>query len=136
MIIPKGQTLQRQIVVATSILLLALIGGALWSGNRTRLERQDDVRAEASSVATLAAAYLNQYFDGLDAIESALSAASSRDVARCSDCRRVFADLIRQQPLLLNVTLRDRAGVLIASGVEPPRASRPGLYRNLRPGRW
>jgi C4-dicarboxylate-specific signal transduction histidine kinase len=125
-IIPKGQTLQRQIVVATSILLLALIGGALWSGNRTRLERQDDVRAEASSVATLAAAYLNQYFDGLDAIESALvrhPAVTSLDAA---DCRRVFADLIRQQPLLLNVTLRDRAGALIASGVEPPAGQPTG----------
>jgi C4-dicarboxylate-specific signal transduction histidine kinase len=119
-IIPKGQTLQRQIVVATSILLLALIGSALWSGNRTRLERQDEVRAEAGSVATLAGAYLNQYFDGLDAIESALvrhPAVTSLDAA---DCQSVFAELIRQQPLLLNVTLRDRTGVLIASGVVPP----------------
>ena len=126
MIVLREQTLQRQIVVATSILLLALIGGALWSGNRTRLERQDEVRAEGRSVATLAAAYLTQYFEGLDAIASALVRHPAVVSLDAVECQRVFADLVRREPLLLNVTLRDREGVLVASGVEQPAGQPPG----------
>src|SRR5262249_53673069 len=62
----NGHTLQRQIVVATSILLLALAAAAIWSGDRTRVEHQREVSVEAGEMASLVASYLNQHFDGLD----------------------------------------------------------------------
>src|SRR5438270_7287270 len=68
----SAQPLRRQIVGATCALLLLLGSAIVWSADRTRAEHQEQVRAEAHSVGRLAAAYLNQYFDGLDAMASAL----------------------------------------------------------------
>ena len=42
----NAQPLRRQIVVTTCALLLLLAGAIVWSANRTRAERQDEVRQE------------------------------------------------------------------------------------------
>jgi C4-dicarboxylate-specific signal transduction histidine kinase len=123
----SAQPLRRQIVVATCALLLMLAGATVWSTNRTRAEHQEEVRQEAHSVARLAAAYLNQYFDGLDAMASALMRHPAIPALNPTECARLFAGLLSEQPLLLNVVLRDRNALLVASaaGVPANRTSVP-----------
>ncbi|MDO8795681.1 MAG: cache domain-containing protein [Vicinamibacterales bacterium] len=136
----SAQPLRRQIVVATCALLLMLAGGIVWSTDRTRSERQEEVRQEARSVARLAAAYLNQYFDGLDAMASALMRHPAIPAHDATECAKLFAGVLSEQPLLLNIVLRDRSGLLVAAGVDVPadRTSAPApqyLMDVLRTGR-
>ena len=114
----NAQPLRRQILVTTCALLLLLSGAIVWSATRTRDERQNEVRQEARSVARLGAAYLNQYFDGLDAMASTLMRHPAIATLHPTDCATLFAGLLTEQPLLLNVVLRDSNGALVASGTE------------------
>ena len=121
-------------------LLLLLAGAIVWSARLTRAERQEEVRQEAHSVARLAAAYLNQYFDGLDAMASALMRHPAIAALDPAECARLFAGILTEQPLLLNVVLRDRSGALVASGAEAPadrtsRSRRPIMLEVLETGR-
>ena len=104
-----------------------LVGAIVWSADRTRVEREEEVRQEAGSLARLAAAYLNQVFDGLDALASALMRHPAIPALNRTECAKLFAGLLGEQPLLLNVDLRDRNGLLVASGAAAPadRASAP-----------
>jgi two-component system NtrC family sensor kinase len=122
-----GQPLRRQVIGATCALLIAFAAIELWSESRTRLERAQEVQAQAASVATTAASYLNQYLNGLDSMASALvrnPAVIGLDRAQCD---RLFAEVLRHQPLLLNVVLTDSEGRLRGSGV--PAADR-GMKMN------
>jgi C4-dicarboxylate-specific signal transduction histidine kinase len=114
----NAQPLRRQIVVTTCALLLLLAVAILWLANRTRLEREDEVRQETISIARLATAYLNQYFDGLDAMASVLIRHPAIATFSRGETNKLFAELIREQPLLLAAVLRDRNGMLVASGTE------------------
>ena len=76
-------------IVATCALLLMLAGAIVWSADRTRVEREEEVRQEAGSVARLAAAYLNQYFDGLDASASALMRHPSIPALDATECAQL-----------------------------------------------
>lgn len=99
------------------LLMLPLVTGAVWSANRTRLERQADVRDEAASVATTAAAYLDEYLKGLDALASAL--VRHPTIAALDDraADRLFVELLREQPLLTNVVLVAPDGTIRGSAV-------------------
>ena len=68
----ETQPLRRQIVVVACALLLIVAMAFIWSANRTEIERENEVRQEADSVARLASAYVTQFFDGLDAMASTL----------------------------------------------------------------
>jgi len=121
-------------------MLLMLAGAIVWSGSRTRDERQNEVRREARSMARMGSAYLSQYFDGLDAVASALMRHSAIAALDPAQCDALFAELLAEQPLLLNVVLRDRDGGLVASGAEPrtDRTSTPApayLLEVLKSGR-
>jgi C4-dicarboxylate-specific signal transduction histidine kinase len=138
----SAQPLRRQIVVATCAWLMMLVGAILWSATRTRDEHQEEVRQEAHSVARVAAAYLNQYFDGLDAMASALMRHPAIPALNSTECAKLFAGLLSEQPLLLNVVLRDRNALLVASatGVPADRTSVPApaymidVLKTGRPG--
>jgi len=117
-----------------------LAGAMVWSADRTRAERQEEVRQEAQSVARLAAAYLNQYFDGLDAMASALIRHPAIPALDPAECEKLFAGLLSEQPLLLNVVLRDSNNLLVASaiGVPADRRSVPApayMFGVLKTGR-
>jgi C4-dicarboxylate-specific signal transduction histidine kinase len=136
----SAQPLRRQIVGATCALLLLLAAAIVWSANRTRAEHQEQVRDEAHAVGKLAAAYLNQYFDGLDAMASALMQHPAITTLNATECVRLFAGVLRGQPLLLNIVLRDRSGLLVASGAAAPadRTSAPApeyMMKILKTGR-
>jgi signal transduction histidine kinase len=120
----SAQPLRRQIVVGACALLLIMAAAIVWSANRTRVEREDEVRHQAESVGRLAAAYLNQYFDGLDAMASTLMHNPAILALNGPESLKLFEEVLNEQPLLLNIVLVDRKPSLVASGVEA-RTSRP-----------
>jgi C4-dicarboxylate-specific signal transduction histidine kinase len=113
----RNQPSRRQVIAATCALVVFFVIAALWSARRTWNERNAEVEEQAGSIASTGGAYLGQYLSGLDSLASALSRHPSvmgLDGARSSP---LFADLLRDQPLLLNIALRDRDGVRRASAL-------------------
>ena len=113
----EGQPLRRQVIAATCALLVPFAAIELWSEGRTRLERAEEAQAQAASVATTAASYLNQYLNGLDSMASALVRHPAVIGLDRRQSERLFGEVLRNQPLLLNVVLTDKSGRLQASGL-------------------
>ncbi len=112
----------------TVSLLVPFVLAALWSAHVTRLERDSEVREQAATVAATAAAYLNQYLTGLDSMASALVRHQAVAAFDSPACDRLFADVLRDQPLVLNIVLSDSMGAIkgtalpLRPGVAPAMA--------------
>lgn len=101
----------------TVLLLIPFALAVVWSANQTRREREGELQEQATAVAATAAAYLNQYLSGFDQMVSVLTrqpAVISLDRARCDT---LFAEISREQPLLLNIVLTDSNGELKGTAV-------------------
>ena len=107
---------------AAAALLLTLLGvAAIWSALRARDERADEVQAEAGTIASTAATVFNQYFSSIDAMASIMVRHPAVRSLDATATTRMFADLLTEQPMLGNVTLRRGPdGALVASAVPPP----------------
>jgi C4-dicarboxylate-specific signal transduction histidine kinase len=121
----RGQSIRRQVGVITGVLLVPFVGAAIWSANATRLEREAEVREQAGSIAATAAAYLNQYLAGLDSMASTLGRHPAVMALDRDACDRLFAAVMHDQPLILNIALSDRNGDVkgtalpLRAGAEP-----------------
>jgi len=116
--------IRRQLVASIFAVLVPFSLVVIWSANRTRAERDSEVQEQAGSIAVTAAAYFNQYLTGIDSMASALArhpAVAALDRARVDP---LLAEVVRRQPLLLNIVLSDAAGAVRGSGL-------PGLQRTL-----
>ena len=116
------QPLRRQIVVMTLLLFVPFALAAVWSANRTREERDSEVRDQAGAVAAIAAAYLSQYLSGFDSMALALVRHPAVIKLDRAEADVVFSSILQDQPLLLNIVLTDVNGNLKGTGV-PARAS-------------
>jgi C4-dicarboxylate-specific signal transduction histidine kinase len=125
----KNQPARRQVIAATFALVVFFAVSALWSASRTWNERNREVEEQAGTIAATVSAYLKEYLNGLDSLASALSrhpAVIGLDAAQCTP---LFADLLRSQPLLLNILVTDPDGVMRASALPIP----PGVTADGRP---
>lgn len=124
-------------MAATCLLLLPLIVAIVVSARQTRLEREHEIRSEAGSVAVTAAAYLDEYLRGLDALASGI--VRHPDVIGLNDeaCNELFAAVLSDQPLLTNVTLVDPQGRIHGSALssQDGRLSRPWFVDVVETGR-
>src|SRR6185295_4192398 len=126
------------VAVAAIILLLPVLAAALWSGNRLRLERAQEVEAEAGRLATTATALLDEYFGSLDAMASLLVRHPAVAALDRTGSSPLFAQILREQPLLNNVLLRGADGRLVAAGIEGSTAqptAPPVVFQVLASGR-
>jgi len=120
------------------VLVVFFVIAAVWSASRTWSERNLEVEEQAGTIASTGASYLNEYLNGLDSLAAALSrhpAVIELDGGRCDP---LFAELLRSQPLLLNILLSDTHGALRASARPvPPNISvdRPYVPQVLSTGR-
>jgi two-component system NtrC family sensor kinase len=114
------QPIRRQLLTAICVLLAPLIVAVLWSANRTRHEREADVSELAASVAAAAAAQLDQYFAGLDAMASVLVRHPAVIALEPEECDRLFSDVLGSHPLLTHVLLAGRDGSVRGVGVPQP----------------
>jgi C4-dicarboxylate-specific signal transduction histidine kinase len=113
----RTQTLRRQLFALAVALIVPFAALITWSAERTIAEREEELRDEAGSVAATAGQYLTQYLSSVDSLAHALSL--NPDVLRlqrdASD--RLFAAVLSNQPLLLNIVLSDKSGVIKGSGL-------------------
>ena len=107
------------------MLLVAFALAAIWSSNRTRIERELEVEEQAGSIAHTAAAYLDEYLHGLDSMASTLTRHPAVMTLDRAESDRLFTNVLPGQPLLLNIVLRDRNGALRGSGLPVPAATQP-----------
>jgi two-component system NtrC family sensor kinase len=108
----SSQPIRRQIVVVTCLLIVPFALVVAWSAERTRAEREAELQEQTGAVAATAAAYLNQFLSGFDSMESVLArhpAVAGLDRERCDE---LFAAILQDQPLLLNIVLTDADGKL------------------------
>ena len=103
---------------------LPLVAAAIVCQNRRGELGGDDhfvnERKQASISAT-AAAYLNQYLHGLDVFASALSRHPDVRALHAEESGRLFAELQKEQPLILTILLTLPDGSPFASGRGPWR---------------
>ena len=112
-------------MVITIILLVPLTISALWSANRTRIEREDEVREQARSVAATVGSYLTQYLAGLDTIALTLTSHPAVIALDRSRCDPILAEVLRREPLLSNIALINPAGDIKGSGLPSTLPSVP-----------
>src|SRR4029077_8885870 len=96
----------------TLSLLVPLLLASAWSANVTRLEREAEVREQAASIAATAGAYLNQYLTGLDPMRSPRVRNQSVVALDQAANDRLFGEVLRAQPMVLNILLTDPAGTI------------------------
>ncbi len=113
----RDQPIRWQVAVITAALLVPFVAAALWSAQMTRLERESEVRDQAGALATTAGAYLNHYLTGVDSMASALMRHPSVITLDRDACDRLFAAVLRDQPLLLNIVLSDTTGAIQGTGL-------------------
>ncbi len=101
----------------TGALLVPFVIAAWWSGNRTRREREDELRQQAGSIAATAGAYLNQYLSGVDTMASALVQHPAVVESDRPKAEKLFQAVLKDQPLILNIMLVDAAGAIHASAL-------------------
>ncbi len=124
MTILERHPLRRQLFAVAIGLFVPFAIVILWSAQRTRAEREDELRQEAGSVAAAAAASLTQYFTSLDTLASSLAnhpAIAALDSQRSND---LLGHVLGHEPLLLNIVLTAPNGLVKASAV-PARAAGP-----------
>ena len=95
-----------------------------WSASRTRVERADELREEAGSIAATAAASLSQYFSGIDSMASSLASHPAVMDLDEAGGNELLSHVLGHQPLVLNIVLTDRKGFVKASAL-PARAATP-----------
>jgi len=121
---------------AAFVALLAV--ASVWSALRARDEGANEVQAEAGTVATTAAAILDQYFSSLDTMASALIRHPAIRSLDAAESTRTFQAILSEQPLLANIALCGRDGEVIATALPPAAAARPEtsvVEQVLRTGR-
>lgn len=112
------------------LLLLSVAVGAVWSSTLTRQERLSDVRAEAASLAAIAAASVDQYVNGIDAMAVALIRNPAVVQLNRQECNRLFAGLLGDRSLLVDLALSSPDGAILAAGHAVPQnvANAPPAY--------
>jgi C4-dicarboxylate-specific signal transduction histidine kinase len=118
------QPIRRQVVVAAVLLLIPLAAAVAWSTNLTRLEREHELQGQSRTIAITAAAYLNQYIAGVDSIASELVRHPAVSSLHDHECDALFADVLKDQPLLLNILLTDASGNVKGSGTPERQGAR------------
>jgi signal transduction histidine kinase len=115
----------RRLLVATVLLLLLPLGAAIyWAGTSTWLEREQEVTQQSATLASTVAASLDQYVAALHGLASSLTRHEEVIALDPERSHRLFAAVLADQPLLLNIALADRDERVVATATSstPPPA--------------
>ena len=111
------QPIRRQILAVTTLLIIPFALAVVWSADQTRREREVELSGQAGAVAATAAAYLSQYLSGFDSTAAVLARHPSVIGLDRQTCDTLFAAILREQPLLLNILLTDANGIMRGTGI-------------------
>jgi len=112
-------------MAATLVLAVPLAAAIAWAANATRLEQQAVVKEQAAGVAATAAAQLDSYLAGLDAMASAVARHPVVVSLDGEKANRLFVDLLDSRPLVTNLILLSPDGRVLGAGRPLP----PGFDR-------
>ena len=124
-----AQPLRRQLFIAILLMLVPVVGAAIWSGLVTVRERTDELRHQTRVVAITVASYMNRNVASLDRMvedlveDAAVMAVDPRAVAD------LFARTVAGSPIISGVLLVD------SDGLEVARAGPSAAFRG-HPARW
>ncbi len=113
------QPIRRQIVAITCLLIVPFALVIAWSVDRTRAEREEELQEQAGAVAATAAAYLNQFLAGFDSLASTLTRHPAVIALDADRSNELFAAVLHEQPVVLNIILTDRNGVVRGTALQP-----------------
>ncbi len=111
-----SQPLRRQLIIAILLLLVPVLGAAVWSARATYRERSDELAEQTRVLALRTATSIDRELTGLDRM--------SRNLSTNPEFQRLDPRLVEplllpqrlQRPLLIDIVLTDTSGVLIARG--------------------
>ncbi|HZT78099.1 MAG TPA: ATP-binding protein [Vicinamibacterales bacterium] len=124
MTILERHPLRRQLFAVAIGLFIPFAVVITWSAQRTRAEREDELREEAGSVAGAAAAALTQYFTSIDTLASSLASHPAIQHLDADASDQFLGHVLGHEPLLLNIVVTDPNGVVKGSAV-PSRSIGP-----------
>jgi C4-dicarboxylate-specific signal transduction histidine kinase len=102
---------------ATLALVVVLACAIAWSTIVTYSEHQSEVRAEASSAASAAAATLGQQLDAIDGLAKVLTRHPAVFTFQQAESERLFASLFEDFPLVLSIVTTDANGTIRSSAL-------------------
>lgn len=109
------QPLRRQVVLASSIILLVLLAAIVWAANQTRLERRAELTAQSASLATSVSTSLDQYLGAAYALASTLAQHRAVRALDAEGAHQLFASVLHEQPSIVNIALGDASARLLAT---------------------
>jgi signal transduction histidine kinase len=109
------QSIRRQLLAATGLLLIPLVAAIAWSANQTRLGRLAEVRDQSALVAATAGAELDQYFDGVVALASVLARHPIVATLERDKIDPLFADLLGDQSTVTSLVLTAPDGRILGA---------------------
>jgi signal transduction histidine kinase len=131
-------SLQRQLAIAVALLLVPVLGAALWSGASTFRERADELGDQTRVVAYTTAAYIDRELSYLDG--TAANVAANREVQALDHSSE---DLLRRitagHSMIACIDLVERSGdvvvrAMMPSGFEPHAPARDWADEVFRTG--
>ena len=112
-------------MASSVLLLLPMVLGAAWSWSQSRRARTEEVRQDAIAVAAASAAAFDQFLRGLDSMASALALNPSVIALNRAECDRLFAEVLRDQPFILNILLNAPDETIEGSGTADDQRETP-----------
>jgi signal transduction histidine kinase len=111
-----AQPLRRQLIIAILLLLVPVLGAAVWSARATYRERSDELAEQTRTLALLAASSIDRELTGLDRMARNLSTNPEFQRLDPASAEPLLRPQRLQRPLLIEIVLIDRAGMLVARG--------------------
>jgi len=114
----RSQPIRRQVIAISLLITLPFAGLIVWSASRARVDREQELTLEASTLAATTSAYLDQYLASIDSVASALVRHPAVLQLNRADTDRLLAGVLNEQHLLLNIIVTDTAGVVKGSALQ------------------
>src|SRR5687767_12421013 len=109
-----AQPLRRQLIIAILLLLVPVLGAAIWSAQATYRERSDELAEQTRVLALQTAASIDRELTGLDRMARNLSTNPEFQRLDPSSAAPLLRPQRLQRALLIEIVLLDRAGMLVA----------------------
>ena len=111
-----AQPLRRQLIIAILLLLVPVLGAAVWSARATYRERSDELAEETQTLALRAASSIDRELTGLDRMSRNLSTNPEFQRLDPASAEPLLRPQRLQRSLLIEIVLVDVSGALIARG--------------------
>jgi signal transduction histidine kinase len=111
-----AQPLRRQLFIAILLLLVPVLGAAVWSARATYRERSDELVEQTQTLALRSAAAIDRELTGLDRMARNLSTNPEFQRLDPESAEPLLRPQRLQRSMLIEIALVDTKGVLVARG--------------------